>query len=142
MQSSLHLWSFEHSAIMQSSLHLWSFEHSAIMQSSLHLWSFEHSGPVTLCACLNALMSSCCAACLGESKFMRYKYECIAYLDVYICIYIIYLLIIYILVIYITKLTTKTINYHHKLISRKQCISTLSNRLRFSDTLSEDKIES
>ena len=25
------------------------------MQSSLPLWSFEHSGPITLCACLDAL---------------------------------------------------------------------------------------
>ena len=31
----------------------------AIIQSSLPLWSFEHSGPITLCACLDALMSSC-----------------------------------------------------------------------------------
>ena len=48
----------------------------AIMQSSLPLWSFEqlHSGSITLCACLDALRSSCCTTCLGESKLMGYKY--------------------------------------------------------------------
>jgi hypothetical protein len=43
----------------------------AIMQSSIPMWFFEHSGPITLCACLDALMSSCCTTCRGESKFMR-----------------------------------------------------------------------
>jgi hypothetical protein len=33
--------------------------------------------PITLCACLDALMSSCCTTCLGESKLMWYKCECI-----------------------------------------------------------------
>jgi hypothetical protein len=27
--------------------------------------------------------SQCCSTCLGESMFMGYKYECLAYLDVY-----------------------------------------------------------
>jgi hypothetical protein len=53
----------------------------SIIQSSLLLWSFEHSVSVTPCACLDALMASCCTACIGESKFMRCKYEGIAYLD-------------------------------------------------------------
>ena len=34
------------------------------MQSSRPLWWFEHSGPMTLCACVDALMSPCCTACV------------------------------------------------------------------------------
>ena len=50
---------------------------------SLPLWSFEHSGLITLCPCLDALISSCCTTRLGESKLMWYKYERITYWDVY-----------------------------------------------------------
>ena len=54
-------------------LHLGVVEHSvrrasgcsfAILQSPRPLWSFEHSGPMTLCACVDALMSPCCTACV------------------------------------------------------------------------------
>ncbi len=54
-------------------LHLGVVEHSvrrasgcsfAILQSPRPLWSFEHSGPMTLCPCVDALVSPCCTACV------------------------------------------------------------------------------
>ena len=54
-------------------LHLGVVEHSvrrasgcsfALLQSPRPLWSFEHSGTMTLCACVDALVSPCCTACV------------------------------------------------------------------------------
>ena len=42
----------------------------AILQSPRPLWSFEHSGPMTLCACVDALMSPCSLHASGESTLM------------------------------------------------------------------------
>ena len=46
----------------------------AIMQSSLPLWSLEHSGPMTLCACLESLVSLCCTTCVWWEQIHVYKY--------------------------------------------------------------------
>jgi hypothetical protein len=50
----------------------------AIMQSSLLLWSFEHSGPITLYACLDALSSCCTTCLgeskLMGYKYESYEY--------------------------------------------------------------------
>jgi hypothetical protein len=54
----------------------------AIMQSSLPLWLFEHSGSITLCACPDASIPSCCTTCAWWEHAHVYKYGGIMYLDV------------------------------------------------------------
>ncbi len=55
----------------------------AILQSSHPLWSFEHSCPMTLCACVDALMSPCCTACVWWEHSHVVKYGVITYLRTY-----------------------------------------------------------
>ena len=72
-------------------LHFGVVEHSAeligcplaIMQSSLPPWLFEHSGPMSLCACLDALMVRVVPHALGRASVMYINTKVIACLDVY-----------------------------------------------------------
>ena len=54
-----------------------------LMQSSLPLWLFEHSGPMSLCACLDALTASVVPHALGRASVMYINTKVIACLDVY-----------------------------------------------------------
>ena len=53
------------------------------MQSSLPSWLFEHSGPMSLCACLDALMARVVPRALGRASVMYINTKVIACLDVY-----------------------------------------------------------
>jgi hypothetical protein len=72
-------------------LHFGVVEHSveligcplAIMQSSFPSWLFEHSGPMSLCACLDALMARVVPHALGRASVMYINTKVIACLNVY-----------------------------------------------------------
>ena len=53
------------------------------MQSSLPSWLFEHSGPMSLCACLDALMTRVVPHALGRASVMYINTKVIGCLDVY-----------------------------------------------------------
>jgi hypothetical protein len=53
------------------------------MQSSLPSWLFEHSGPMSLYACLDALMARVVPHALGRASVMYINTKVIACLDVY-----------------------------------------------------------
>ena len=55
----------------------------AIMQISLPSWLFEHSDPMSLCACLDALMARVVPHALGKASVMYINTKVIACLHVY-----------------------------------------------------------
>ena len=103
----LHWWGVNAETCMYADgitlLHLGVVEHSvrrasgcsfAILQSPRPLWSFEHSGPMTLCACVDALVSPCCTACVWWEHSHVVKYGAITYLRTYKAALIIIIIII------------------------------------------------